>query len=49
MEKIFSNYKGVVVFYLILILLAFISTIRIKGLNNQASSNNTTVVESVVA
>ena len=49
MEKIFDSYKGVVVFYLVIILLAFVFTFRIKELNKQVSSENIIVNESIYA
>ncbi|MEG2457636.1 MAG: hypothetical protein RSB41_01940 [Bacilli bacterium] len=40
MEKVFDSYKGVVLFYAVVILLSFIFVIRIKDINSTAQRTN---------
>ncbi len=42
MEKIFNNYKGVLLFYAVILILAFLCVIRINTLNSIAEGNNQT-------
>ena len=35
-EKIFNNYKGLIIFYIIVAILAFMITKKIEGINSQA-------------
>lgn len=41
MERIFDNYKGVILFYLVIMILSFLCVVRINSLNNIADANNT--------
>ncbi len=40
MENIFNNYKGVLLFYAVVLILAFLCVIRINTLNEIANNNN---------
>ncbi len=36
LEKLFDSYKGIVLFYIIIALMAFLLTLNIKGINSQS-------------
>lgn len=40
MEKLIEDYKGIVLFYIIIALLAFMCTWRLNSLNEVGSNNN---------
>lgn len=43
MEKLFNNYKGVLLFYAVTLILAFLCVIRINTLNSIADNNNNNI------
>lgn len=45
MEKIFEDYKGVIVFYIIVAVLSLLFTIRINNINKIGNVENTKIVE----
>ena len=45
MEKIFNDYKGVILFYVVVIALSLLFTMRINNLNEVANNETTKVVE----
>ncbi len=45
MEKLFEDYKGIILFYIIIALLAFVCTLRLNSLNSVGSNNNDNQVE----
>ncbi len=45
MEKLFEDYKGVILFYMIIALLAFVCTWRLNSLNSVGSNNNENQIE----
>lgn len=40
MENLFNNYKGVLLFYAVILILAFLCVIRINTLNRVADNNS---------
>lgn len=42
MEKLFNNYKGVLLFYAVILILAFLCVIRINTLNSITESEKQT-------
>ena len=40
MEKVIKNYKGVIIFYIIIAVISLIFTIKIQNADAEAQSNN---------
>lgn len=50
MEKILNNYRGVILFYLFIVLISLLITVRVDDINSQANAiNNEKIVESYYA
>lgn len=49
MEKVFEDYKGVILFYIVVIVFSLLFTIRINNLNQIGNVNNSEVEENYYA